>query len=280
MKTTSKIIIGLLVAIPLLIFIFAILCTNVFVLSEEDRNYYVNHGQLTTIELPACKAIEFRIGVVEYIMVSEGRYMATDLFSFHEGGELKVTPTTEAHASFTITEALKSHTAISMHGDTCVVTFSFPRAELPERYGRVGLLPVITGDMQLTLPKDVVYVDDSVLNLFLCQGLSHERLTFNTNARIDMYDSNIDTLNVQFSRLLQLKSGHVKHLFVDADRVNWQQFYNAAFVDVEHISGTRNVRRHVTSDSNRIVWEPKSDHARLELVLAGPMEVEVSKPSE
>ena len=58
MKTTSKIIIGLLVAIPLLIFIFAILCTNVFVLSEEDRNYYVNNGQLTTIELPACKAIE------------------------------------------------------------------------------------------------------------------------------------------------------------------------------------------------------------------------------
>lgn len=280
MKTTSKIIIGLLVAIPLLIFIFAILCTNVFVLSEEDRNYYVNNGQLTTIELPACKAIEFRIGVVEYIMVSEGRYMATDQFFFHEGGELKVTPTTEAHASFTITEALKSHTAISMHGDTCVVTFSFPRAELPERYGRVGLLNVITGDMQLTLPKDVVYVDDSVLNLFICQGLSHERLTFNTNARIDMYDSNIDTLNVQFSRLLQLKSGHVKHLFVDADRVNWQQFYNAAFVDVEHISGTRNVRRHVTSDSNRIVWEPKSDHARLELVLAGPMEVEVSKPSE
>ena len=280
MKTTSKIIIGLLVAIPLLIFIFAILYTNVFVLSEEDRNYYVNHGQLTTIELPACKAIEFRIGVVEYIMVSEGRYMATDQFYFKEGGELKVTPTTEAHASFTITEALKSHTAISMHGDTCVVTFSFPRAELPERYGRVGLLNVITGDMQLTLPKDVVYVDDSVLNLFICQGLSHERLTFNTNARIDMYDSNIDTLNVQFSRLLQLKSGHVKHLFVDADRVNWQQFYNAAFVDVEHISGTRNVRRHVTSDSNRIVWEPKSDHARLELVLAGPMEVEVSKPSE
>ena len=280
MKTTSKIIIGLLVAIPLLIFIFAILCTNVFVLSEEDRNYYVNNGQLTTIELPACKAIEFRIGVVEYKMVSEGRYMATDLFYFHEGGELKVTPTTEAHASFTITEALKSHTAISMHGDTCVVTFSFPRAELPERYGRVGFLHVITGDMHLSLPKEVEYIKDGVLNLFSCTDLSCSRLTFDANARIDIFDSNIDTLNVQSSRLLQLRSGHVKHLFVDADKVNWQQSYNAAFVDVEHISGTRDVRCHVTSDSNRIVWEPKSDHARLELVLAGPMEVEVSKPSE
>lgn len=279
MKTTSKIIIGLLVAIPLLIFIFAILCTNVFVLSEEDRNYYVNNGQLTTIELPACKAIEFRTGV-EYKKVSEGGYMATDLFFFHEGGELKVTPTTEAHASFTITEALKSHTAISMHGDTCVVTFSFPRAELPERYGRVGLLNVITGDMHLSLPKEVEYIKDGVLNLFSCTDLSCGRLTFDANARIDIFDSNIDTLNVQSSRLLQLRSGHVKHLFVDADRVNWQQSYNAAFVDVEHISGTRNVRRHVTSDSNRIVWEPKSDHARLELVLAGPMEVEVNKPSE
>ncbi len=279
MKTTSKIIIGLLVAIPLLIFIFAILCTNVFVLSEEDRNYYVNNGQLTTIELPACKAIEFRTGA-EYKMVSEGRYMATDLFFFHEGGELKVTPTTEAHASFTITEALKSHTAISMHGDTCVVTFSFPRAELPERYGRVGFLHVITGDMQLTLPKDVVYIDDHVLNLFICQGLSHERLTFSANARIDMYDSNIDTLNVQSSRLLQLRSGHVKHLFVDANYVNWQQSYNAAFVDVEHISGSGTVRCHTTSDANRIVWEPKDELAKLELVLAGPMEVEVNKPSE
>lgn len=277
MKTTSKIIIGLLVAIPLLIFIFAILYTNVFVLSEEDRNYYVNNGQLTTIELPVCKAIEFRTGA-EYKKVSEGGYMAFDQFYF--SSELKVTPTTEAHASFTITEALKSHTAISMHGDTCVVTFSFPRAELPERYGRVGLLHVITGDMQLTLPKDVVYINDYVMHLFICQGLSHERLTFNTNARIDMYDSNIDTLNVQSSRLLQLKSGHVKHLFVDADRVNWQQFYNAAFVDVEHISGTRNVRRYIISDENRITWEPKSDHARLELVFAGPMEVEVNKPSE
>lgn len=277
MKTTSKIIIGLLVAIPLLIFIFAILCTNVFVLSEEDRNYYVNNGQLTTIELPVCKAIEFRTGA-EYKKVSEGGYMAFDQFYF--SSELRVTPTTEAHASFTITEALKSHTAISMHGDTCVVTFSFPRAELPERYGRVGLLNVITGDMHLTLPKDVVYIEDGVLNLFSCTDLSCGRLTFDAHARIDMYDSNIDTLNVQSSRLLQLKSGHVKHLFVDADRVNWQQSYNAAFVDVEHISGTRNVRRHVTSDSNRIVWEPKSDHARLELVLAGPMEVEVSKPSE
>ena len=280
MKTTSKIIIGLLVAIPLLIFIFFFFCTNVFVLSEEDRNYYVNNGQLTTIELPACKAIEFRIGVVEYKMVSEGRYMATDLFFFHEGGELKVTPTTEAHASFTITEALKSHTAISMHGDTCVVTFSFPRAELPERYGRVGLLQVITGDMQLTLPKDVVYIDDHVLNLFICQGLSHESLTFNGNARIDMYESNIDTLNVQSSRLLQLRSGHVKHLFVDANYVNWQQSYNAAFVDVEHISGSGTVRCHTTADANRIVWEPKDELAKLELVFAGPMEVEVSKPSE
>ena len=279
MKTTSKIIIGLLVAIPLLIFIFAILCTNVFVLSEEDRNYYVNNGQLTTIELPACKAIEFRTGA-EYKKVSEGRYMATDLFFFHEGGELKVTPTTEAHASFTITEALKSHTAISMHGDTCVVTFSFPRAELPERYGRVGLLQVITGDMQLTLPKDVVYIDDHVLNLFICQGLSHESLTFNGNARIDMYESNIDTLNVQSSRLLQLRSGHVKHLFVDANYVNWQQSYNAAFVDVEHISGSGTVRCHTTSDANRIVWEPKDELAKLELVFAGPVEVEVNKPSE
>ena len=277
MKTTSKIIIGLLVAIPLLIFIFAILYNNVFVLSEEDRNYYVNHGQLTTIELPACKAIEFRTGV-EYKKVSEGRYMATDQFYF--SSELKVTPTTEAHASFTITEALKSHTAISMHGDTCVVTFSFPRAELPERYGRVGLLHVITGDMQLTLPKDVVYIDDHVLNLFICQGLSHESLTFSANARIDMYDSNIDTLNVQSSRLLQLKSGHVKHLFVDANYVNWQQSYNAAFVDVEHISGSGTVRCHTTSDANRIVWEPKDEQAKLELVFAGPMEVEVSKPSE
>lgn len=277
MKTTSKIIIGLLVAIPLLIFIFAILCTNVFVLSEEDRNYYVNNGQLTTIELPACKAIEFRTGV-EYKKVSEGGYMAFGQFYF--SSELKVTPTTEAHASFTITEALKSHTAISMHGDTCVVTFSFPRAELPERYGRVGFLHVITGDMHLSLPKEVEYIKDGVLNLFSCTDLSCGRLTFDANARIDIFDSNIDTLNVQSSRLLQLKSGHVKHLFVDADKVNWQQFYNAAFVDVEHISGTRNVRRHVTSDSNRIVWEPKSDHARLELVLAGPMEVEVSKPSE
>lgn len=279
MKTTSKIIIGLLVAIPLLIFIFAILYNNVFVLSEEDRNYYVNNGQLTTIELPACKAIEFRTGA-EYKKVSEGRYMVTGQFYFKEGGKLKVTPTTEAHASFTITEALKSHTAISMHGDTCVVTFSFPRAELPERYGRVGLLQVITGDMQLTLPKDVVYIDDHVLNLFICQGLSHESLTFNGNARIDMYDSNIDTLNVQSSRLLHLRSGHVKHLFVDANYVNWQQSYNAAFVDVEHISGSGTVRCHTTSDANRIVWEPKDELAKLELVFAGPMEVEVSKPSE
>ncbi len=280
MKTTSKIIIGLLVAIPLLIFIFAILCTNVFVLSEEDRNYYVNNGQLTTIELPACKAIEFRIGVVEYKMVSEGRYMATDLFSFHEGGELKVTPTTEAHASFTITEALKSHTAISMHGDTCVVTFSFPRAELPERYGRVGFLHVITGDMHLSLPKEVEYIKDGVLNLFSCTDLSCGRLTFDANARIDIFDSNIDTLNVQSSRLLQLRSGHVKHLFVDANYVNWQQSYNAAFVDVEHISGSGTVRCHTTSDANRIVWEPKDELAKLELVFAGPVEVEVNKPSE
>lgn len=279
MKTTSKIIIGLLVAIPLLIFIFAILYTNVFVLSEEDRNYYVNNGQLTTIELPACKAIEFRTGA-EYKKVSEGRYMATGQFYFKEGGKLKVTPTTEAHASFTITEALKSHTAISMHGDTCVVTFSFPRAELPERYGRVGLLHVITGDMHLSLPKEVEYIKDGVLNLFSCTDLSCGRLTFDANARIDIFDSNIDTLNVQSSRLLQLRSGHVKHLFVYADKVNWQQSYNAAFVDVEHISGTGNVRRHITSDANRIAWEPKSERAQLELVLAGPMEIEVSKPSE
>lgn len=277
MKTTSKIIIGLLVAIPLLIFIFAILYTNVFVLSEEDRNYYVNHGQLTTIELPTCKAIEFRTGA-EFKKVSEGGYMAFDQFYF--SSELKVTPTTEAHASFTITEALKSHTAISMHGDTCVVTFSFPRAELPERYGRVGFLHVITGDMHLSLPKEVEYIKDGVLNLFSCTDLSCGRLTFDANARIDIFDSNIDTLNVQSSRLLQLKSGHVKHLFVDADRVNWQQFYNAAFVDVEHISGRGSVRRHITSDANRIVWKPKDEQAKLELVLAGPMEVEVNKPSE
>lgn len=279
MKTTSKIIIGLLVAIPLLIVTFAVLYNNVFVLSEEDRNFYVNNGELTTIELPACKAIEFKAGI-GYKKVSEGLYEATDYFVLSEGGEVKVTPTTEAHASFTITETLKSYTAISMRGDTCVVTFAFPRAELPERYDRVGVLHVITGDMQLTLPKDVVYIEDRALNLFVCNGLSYESLTFNANARIDMYDSNIDTLNVHSSRLLQLKSGHVKHLFVNADEVNWQQFYNAAFVGVEHISGVGTVRRHITSDANRIVWEPKDEQAKLELVFAGPMEIEVGKPSE
>jgi hypothetical protein len=62
--------------------------------------------------------------------------------------------------------------------------------------------------------------------------------------------------------------------------VNWQQSYNAAFVDVEHISGRGSVRRHITSDANRIVWEPKDEQAKLELVFAGPMEVEVNKPSE
>ena len=80
--------------------------------------------------------------------------------------------------------------------------------------------------------------------------------------------------------MLQLRSGHVKHLFVDANYVNWQQSYNAAFVDVEHISGSGTVRCHTTSDANRIVWEPKDELAKLELVFAGPVEVEVNKPSE
>lgn len=279
MKKTTKIIIGLLVGMPLLIVTFIFLFTRVLMQPNEYRNFNLRSDNSVTIELPVCKAIEFRTGV-EYKKVSEGLYEATDYFTFSEGGELNVTPTTESHASFTITEALKSYTAISMRGDTCIISFAFPRENCPEQFREIGLLHVIPGDMHLSLPKEVEYIKNGVLNLFSCTDLSCSRLTFDTNARIDIFDSNIDTLNVQSSRLLQLRSGHVKHLFVDADKVNWQQSYNAAFVDVEHISGTRNVRRHVTSDSNRIVWEPKSDHARLELVLAGPMEVEVSKPSE
>lgn len=280
MKKTTKIIIGLLVGMPLLIVTFIFLFTRVLMQPNEYRNFNLRSDNSVTIELPACKAIEFRQGGVEFIPVSEGGYLATNQFYFAEDGDVYLASTSDAQGKFTISDKLKSYTEISTKGDTCVITFAFPREKCPEQYSDVGLLRVISGDMHLTLPKDVVYIEDGVLNLFSCTDLSCGRLTFDAHARIDMYDSNIDTLNVQSSRLLQLKSGHVKHLFVDADRVNWQQSYNAAFVDVEHISGTRNVRRHVTSDSNRIVWEPKSDHARLELVLAGPMEVEVSKPSE
>lgn len=280
MKKTSKIIIGLLIAIPVLIVVFIVLYWTFFVQPQDKRNFNLRSGNPVTIELPVCKAIEFRQGGVEYIPVSEGRYLATNQFYFAEGGIVELTSTSDAQGKFTISDKLKSYTEISTKGDTCVITFAFPREKCPEQYSDVGLLRVISGDMHLTLPKEVEYIKDGVLNLFSCTGLLNEQLTFHANARIDMYDSDIDTLNVLSSRLLQLKSGHVKHLFVNADEVNWQQSYNAAFVDVEHISGTRDVRRHVTSDSNRIVWEPKSDHARLELVFAGPMEVEVSKPSE
>ena len=279
MKKTTKIIIGLLVGMPLLIVTFIFLFTRVLMQPTPNRNFDLRSGNSVTIELPVCKAIEFKSGV-EYKKVSEGLYQAIDQFFFNEHGNVYLTSTTDAQGKFTISEKLKPFTEISMQGDTCVITFAFPREKCPEQFCEAPFLHVASGDMHLTLPKDVVYIADHLLNLFSCQGLSHERLTFNVNARIDMYDSNIDTLNVQSSRLLQLRSGHVKHLFVDADKVNWQQSYNAAFVDVEHISGTRDVRRHVTSDSNRIVWKPKSDHARLELVLAGPMEVEVNKPSE
>ncbi|MBO5795179.1 MAG: hypothetical protein J6R28_00795 [Bacteroides sp.] len=279
MKKTTKIIIGLLVGMPLLIVTFIFLFTRVLMQPTPNRNFDLRSGNSVTIELPVCKAIEFKSGV-EYKKVSEGRYQAIDQFFFNEHGNVYLTSTTDAQGKFTISEKLKPFTEISMQGDTCVITFAFPREKCPEQFCEAPFLHVASGDMHLTLPKDVVYIADHLLNLFSCQGLSHERLTFNANARIDIFDSNIDTLNVQSSRLLQLRSGHVKHLFVDADKVNWQQSYNVAFVDVEHISGTRDVRRHVTSDSNRIVWEPKSDHARLELVLAGPMEVEVNKPSE
>ena len=276
MKKTSKIIIGLLIAIPVLIVVFIVLYWTFLVQSQDKRNFNLRSGNPVTIELPVCKAIEFRQGGVEYIPVSEGRYLATNQFYFAEDGDVYLASTSDAQGKFTISDKLKSYTEISTKGDTCVITFAFP----PEQYSDVGLLRVISGDMHLTLPKDVVYIVDGVLNLFSCTDLSCGRLTFDANARIDIFDSNIDTLNVQSSRLLQLKSGHVKHLFVDADKVNWQQSYNAAFVDVEHISGRGSVRRHITSDANRIVWEPKDEQAKLELVFAGPMEVEVNKPSE
>ena len=279
MKKTTKIIIGLLVGMPLLIVTFIFLFTRVLMQPTPNRNFDLRSGNSVTIELPVCKAIEFKSGV-EYKKVSEGRYQAIDQFFFNEHGNVYLTSTTDAQGKFTISEKLKPFTEISMQGDTCVITFAFPREKCPEQFCEAPFLHVASGDMHLTLPKDVVYIADHLLNLFSCQGLSHERLTFNANARIDIFDSNIDTLNVQSSRLLQLRSGHVKHLFVDADKVNWQQSYNAAFVDVEHISGRGSVRRHITSDANRIVWEPKDEQAKLELVLAGPMEVEVSKPSE
>lgn len=280
MKKTTKIIIGLLVGMPLLIVTFIFLFTRVLMQPDEYRNFNLRSDNSVTIELPVCKAIEFRKGGVEFIPVSEGRYEMSNPFYFSEDGDVYLTSTSDAQGKFVISEKLKPYTDVTMRGDTCIISFAFPRENCPEQFREIGLLHVISGDMHLSLPKEVEYIKDGVLNLFNCTDLSCSRLTFDANARIDIFDSNIDTLNVQSSRWLQLKNGHVKHLFVNADNVNWQQSYNAAFVDVEHISGTRNVRRYITSDTNRITWEPKSDHAGLELVLAGPMEVEVIKPSE
>lgn len=280
MKKTTKIIIGLLVAIPVLIVASVVLYCYLFMQPQEKRNFHLEEGSLVTIELPTCKAIEFKQGGVAYTQIAEGRYEVSNQFYFAEGGIVELTPTLEAKGKFTISEKLQRYTEINMQGDTCIISFAFPREKCPDEFKEIGLLRVITGDMQLTLPKNVTYIDDHALNMFNCYGLSHEQLTFDANARIDIFDSNIDTLNVQSSPLLQLKSGHIKHLFVNADDVDWQQSYNAAFVDVEHISGTRNVRRYITSDANRIAWEPKFDHARLELIFAGPMEIDVNKPGE
>lgn len=234
-------------------------------------------GEERVRPLPACKVIRFQVDKTLY------KYDGRDDFTYYftlNTAHLIVTPADTATGSFSYASDMEEFMSFKAHGDTLDVVFSFPPEELQKRMPKGKIVPYLilqTSPFSLRLPESVECLNGEVLYAVELQDLQRDSLAIDFSdspATVFVQNSRFRALSV-LARQLDLVSGSVDHLYLNLDELYSFEVKTDSFrIDTEYLSGSRNADFQADpQECRRILWNPLSKNAKLNLKIKNPSEI-------
>ena len=234
-------------------------------------------GEERVRPLPACKVIRFQVDKTLY------KYDGRDDFTYYftlNTAHLIVTPADTATGSFSYASDMEEFMSFKAHGDTLDVVFSFPPEKLKKKMPQ-GKIPsyfnLQAEPLELRLPESVEYLKGEVFDVVELQDLQRDSLFidfFDGPAMVSVQNSHFRALSA-LSRQLCLNSGSVDRLYLNLDGLYSFKVETDSFrIDTEYLSGSRNVDFQADpQECRRILWNPLSKNAKLNLKMKNPSEI-------
>ena len=234
-------------------------------------------GEEQVRPLPACKVIRFQMDKTLY------KYDGREDFTYYltlNNVHLIVTPADTATGSFSYAADMEEFMSFKAHGDTLDVVFSFPPEELQKRMPEGKIVPSFilrTSPFSLRLPESVECLNGEMLYAVELQDLQRDSLDIDFSdspATVFVQNSRFRALSV-LARQLDLVSGSVDHLYLNLDELYSFEVKTDSFrIDTEYLSGSRNADFQADpQECRRILWNPLSEKAKLNLKMKNPSEI-------
>lgn len=227
--------------------------------------------------LPACKGIRFRM---DRMLHKQGGNDELNYYLAVNNIRLKVTSADTATGSFFYVADIEEFMDFQSQGDTLDIVFSFPPEKLKKKMPQ-GEIPsyfnLQAEPLELRLPESVEYLKGEVFDVVELQDLQRDSLAIDFSdgpATVFVQNSHFRALSA-LSRQLCLNSGSVDHLYLNLDELYSFEVKTDSFrIDTEYLSGSKNVDFQADpQECRRILWNPLSEKAKLNLKMKNPSEI-------
>lgn len=227
--------------------------------------------------LPACKVIRFRM---DRMLHKQGGNDELNYYLAVNNIRLKVTSADTAAGSFFYVADIEEFMNFQSQGDTLDIVFSFPPEKLKKKMPQ-GEIPsyfnLQAEPLELRLPESVEYLKGEVFDAVELQDLQRDSLAIDFSdgpATVFVQNSHFRALSA-LSRQLCLNSGSVDHLYLNLDELYSFEVKTDSFrIDTEYLSGSKNVDFQADpQECRRILWNPLSEKAKLNLKMKNPSEI-------
>lgn len=227
--------------------------------------------------LPACKGIRFRM---DRMLHKQDGNDELNYYLAVNNIRLKVTSADTAAGSFFYVADIEEFMDFQSQGDTLDIVFSFPPEKLKKKMPQ-GEIPsyfnLQAEPLELRLPESVEYLKGEVFDVVELQDLQRDSLAIDFSdgpATVFVQNSHFRALSA-LSRQLCLNSGSVDHLYLNLDELYSFEVKTDSFrIDTEYLSGSKNVDFQADpQECRRILWNPLSKNAKLNLKMKNPSEI-------
>ncbi len=227
--------------------------------------------------LPACKVIRFRM---DRMLHKQGGNDELNYYLAVNNIRLKVTSADTATGSFFYVADIEEFMDFQSQGDTLDIVFSFPPEKLKKKMPQEKIpsyFNLQAEPLELRLPESVEYLKGEVFDVVELQDLQRDSLFIDFSdgpATVFVQNSHFRALSA-LSRQLCLNSGSVDHLYLNLDELYSFEVKTDSFrIDTEYLSGSKNVDFQADpQECRRILWNPLSEKAKLNLKMKNPSEI-------
>lgn len=273
MKRTTYIILGVLLAL------LAGMSGTIIYWGTQGRNYSGGivrlKGEDRMKPLPSCKVVR----LVEDRTV----YKYNENISYRilpDAHNLVVTSADSAVGSFVYPSGLEEFLRFEQKGDTLDIVYGFPPEKLKKLADDHELdysTSLVISPVRLCLPDGVELLRANLQTSYTTlQGMRRDSFALDLlrNSHLELDGAHFRALSVK-SGEMAFVSGSVESLYLNLDGMRKMTVVPDSFrIDTEYLSGTSNVNFHANpQECRRILWNPVSKDARLNLIMKSRSEI-------